>query len=178
MSPALVDFYSAAAAVCFVLLGFWWTIVQFRYEVVVRYPPRRRLAYVISLHFAVLGLMSLVALLAEGETLALWQVTFSAGGLLGAAASMLVLFDPGQAGARGQLAFLTHLLAVPLYAALALFAFVPALAREGFGVQPLVAEAIVIALILLVDLHLVWSFFTAIRPDPAPPFDRHPGAAH
>ena len=56
-------FYATTSAVSFTLLGFWWVVVQFRHNEMTQDPGRRRLAFVVSLHFILPGLMSLGALL-------------------------------------------------------------------------------------------------------------------
>ena len=56
-------FYATTSAVSFTLLGFWWVVVQFRHDEMTQDPGRRRLAFVVSLHFILPGLMSLGALL-------------------------------------------------------------------------------------------------------------------
>ena len=52
-------FYATTSAVSFTLLGFWWVVVQFRHDEMTADPGRRRLAFVVSLHFILPGLMSL-----------------------------------------------------------------------------------------------------------------------
>ena len=44
-------FYATTSAVSFTLLGFWWVVVQFRHDEMTADPGRRRLAFVVSLHF-------------------------------------------------------------------------------------------------------------------------------
>ena len=51
-------FYATTSAVSFTLLGFWWVVVQFRHEQMTQDAGRRRLAFVVSLHFILPGLMS------------------------------------------------------------------------------------------------------------------------
>ena len=59
-------FYTAASALCFTLLGFWWVVVQFRHEELTGDAASRRFMFLVSLHFIVPGLVSLASLLAIG----------------------------------------------------------------------------------------------------------------
>ena len=65
-------FYATTSAVSFTLLGFWWVVVQFRHNEMTQDPGRRRLAFVVSLHFILPGLMSLGALLTADAPL-IWR---------------------------------------------------------------------------------------------------------
>src|SRR5207247_8609771 len=81
----LKDFYLAFASVCFTLLGLWIIGVQTRHAEWRRSAIHRRRAYGVSLHFALPGLMSLLALVDPAST-ALWRVAFAivaAGGAAG-----------------------------------------------------------------------------------------------
>ena len=75
-------FYATTSAVSFTLLGFWWVVVQFRHEEMTQDPGRRRLAFVVSLHFILPGLMSLGALL-TGDAPIVWRLTFGLAGIAG-----------------------------------------------------------------------------------------------
>jgi hypothetical protein len=56
------------------LLGFWWVVVQFRHDDMTLDRGRRLLAFVVSLHFILPGLMSLGALL-TGDAPLIWRLT-------------------------------------------------------------------------------------------------------
>ena len=75
-------FYATTSAVSFTLLGFWWVVVQFRHDEMTQDPGRRRLAFVVSLHFILPGLMSLGALLTQDAPL-IWRLTFGTAGIAG-----------------------------------------------------------------------------------------------
>jgi hypothetical protein len=74
-------FYSAASALCFTLLGFWWVVVQFRHAELTHDRGPRRFAFLVSLHFILPGLASLASLLAGTGTL--WRLTFGITGVTG-----------------------------------------------------------------------------------------------
>ena len=75
-------FYATASGLCFTLLGFWWVVVQFRHDDLTSDGPRRRLAFVVSLHFVIPGIMSLASLLA-GDNGLLWRIAFGSAGPAG-----------------------------------------------------------------------------------------------
>ena len=92
-------FYATTSAVSFTLLGFWWVVVQFRHDEMTQDPGRRRLAFVVSLHFILPGLMSLGALLTADEPI-VWRLTFGLAGVAGMAA--VVVASRGVEGADGR----------------------------------------------------------------------------
>src|SRR2546430_2345217 len=58
----LNQFYAAFAPLSFTVYGLWLIVVQTRHADWRRSPEHRRRAYAVSLHFAIPGLMSLLAL--------------------------------------------------------------------------------------------------------------------
>jgi len=48
-------FYATSSALCFILLGFWWIVVQFRHAELMRNRRLRRFAFLVSLHFIIPG---------------------------------------------------------------------------------------------------------------------------
>ena len=153
-------FYSAASALCFTLLGFWWVVVQFRHAELTRDAAARRFMFLVSLHFIVPGLVSLASLLATGP---MWRVAFGMAGLTGMFAAIAGTraagsISPLLAGLR-----LKALLAVPIYAVITLVAVAPDLVRTNFGVEPLQVEGLLLLAILVLGILLAWSVFTAAQ---------------
>ena len=108
-------FYATTSAVSFTLLGFWWVVVQFRHDEMTQDPGRRRLAFVVSLHFILPGLMSLGALLTADAPI-VWRLTFGAAGIAGMAA--VVVASRGVKEPTGAIATIgrAEWIALPLYA--------------------------------------------------------------
>jgi len=152
-------FYATASGLCFTLLGFWWVVVQFRHDELTSDGPRRRLAFVVSLHFVIPGIMSLASLLA-GDNGILWRIAFGGGGLLGLAA-VVIAGRQGVPGVAGALATVHRLewLVAPLYLVLTLVAIAPELAR-GIGLAPLQVEGYVLTTIVLLGILFAWALFT------------------
>jgi len=159
-------FYSAASALCFTLLGFWWVVVQFRHAELTRDAAARRFMFLVSLHFIVPGLVSLASLLATGP---MWRVAFGLAGLTGIAGAIAgtragASISPLLAGLRVK-----ALLAVPVYAVVTLVALAPELVRTNIGLEPLQVEGMLLLLILLLGILLAWWLFTGPSPsDEAP----------
>ena len=152
-------FYATASGLCFTLLGFWWVVVQFRHDDLTADGPRRRLAFVVSLHFVIPGIMSLASLLA-GDNGLLWRIAFGGAGLLGLAA-VVIAGRAGVPGATGTLALVQRLewVVAPLYLVLTLVAIAPEIARS-IGLAPLQVEGYVLTTIVLLGILFAWALFT------------------
>jgi len=152
-------FYATTSAVSFTLLGFWWVVVQFRHEEMTQDRGRRRLAFVISLHFILPGLMSLGALLTVDAPL-VWRLTFGVAGVTGMIAVIVAsrgILDPtGAIAAIGRF----ELVAFPLYAIITLVAIRPDLIRTAVGLEPLQVEGTVMTLLVFLGILFAWALFT------------------
>jgi hypothetical protein len=157
-------FYSTASGLCFTLLGFWWVVVQFRHDELTSDGPRRRLAFVVSLHFVIPGIMSLASLLA-GDNGVLWRIAFAGAGILGVVAVVIVGRQPVP-GAAGVLGLVQRFewLAVPLYVVLTVVAIAPDIARSGLGLMPLQVEGYVLTTLVLLGILFAWALFTGPVP--------------
>jgi hypothetical protein len=152
-------FYATTSAVSFTLLGFWWVVVQFRHAEMTRDRGRRRLAFVVSLHFILPGLMSLGALLTADAPL-VWRLTFGVAGVTGMVA---VLFaSRGIPDPTGAIATIGRfeLVALPLYAIVTLVAIRPDLVRTAVGLEPLQVEGTVMTLLVFLGILFAWALFT------------------
>ena len=162
-------FYATTSAVSFTLLGFWWVVIQFRHEELTHDAGRRRLAFVVSLHFVLPGIMSLGALL-TGDAPVIWRLTFGMAGVAGMAA--VILASRGIKEPTGAIAAIGRWewLALPLYAILTLVAINPELVRETFELQPLQVEGAVMTLLVLIGIMFAWLLFTdpSTRPEDVP----------
>ena len=135
-------FYATTSAVSFTLLGFWWVVVQFRHNEMTQDPGRRRLAFVVSLHFILPGLMSLGALLTADAPL-IWRLTFAT--------------EPtGVIAALGRYEWL----ALPLYLIITLVAIDPDVVKTATGLMPLQVEGAVMTLLVGLGIVFAWALFT------------------
>lgn len=172
----LTTFYAAFAPLSFTVLGLWLVVVQTRHADWSRSREHRRMAYAVSLLFALPGLMGLLSLV-DPTSKVLWRVAFAA------AATVGVVVFVGLGGGRrsgfrrsrlGELAYWT---AIVLYLLVAVIAIVPTvLTAVGISLAALRVEAILVSLIVSLGVNLVWllMFETASRSLPgARP--AHPG---
>lgn len=152
-------FYATTSAVSFTLLGFWWVVVQFRHEEMTRERGRRRLAFVVSLHFILPGLMSLGALLTADAPL-IWRLTFGVAGITGMVA--VVIASRGIPDPSGAIAAIGRfeLIAFPLYAIVTLVALRPELVRTALGIEPLQVEGALMTLLVFLGIIFAWALFT------------------
>ena len=152
-------FYATTSAVSFTLLGFWWVVVQFRHEEMTRERGRRRLAFVVSLHFILPGLMSLGALLTADAPL-IWRLTFGVAGITGMVA--VVVASRGIPDPSGAIAAIARfeLIAFPLYAIVTLVALRPELVRTALGIEPLQVEGALMTLLVFLGIIFAWALFT------------------
>jgi hypothetical protein len=157
-------FYSTASGLCFTLLGFWWVVVQFRHDELTSDAPRRRLAFVVSLHFVIPGIVSLASLLA-GDIGLLWRIAFGAAGILGLVAVLLAgRTSIDNAPAALGLVQRFEWLVAPLYVLITAVAVAPDIARRGLGLQPLQVEGYVLTVIVLLGILFAWALFTGPVP--------------
>ena len=156
-------FYATTSAVSFTLLGFWWVVVQFRHEEMTQDRGRRRLAFVVSLHFILPGLMSLGALL-TGDAPLVWRLTFGIAGIVGmiavVTASRGIVEPTGAIAAIGRYEWL----ALPLYAIITLVAIRPDLVQTAVGLAPLQVEGTIMTLLVGLGIFFAWSLFTEPHP--------------
>lgn len=152
-------FYATTSAVSFTLLGFWWVVVQFRHGEMTQDPGRRRLAFVVSLHFILPGLMSLGALL-TGDAPLVWRLTFGSAGIAGMAA--VVLASRGVKDPTGVIAAIGRYewIALPLYAILTLIAIRPEFVRSTLSLEPLQIEGALMTLLVFFGIVFAWALFT------------------
>ena len=152
-------FYATTSAVSFTLLGFWWVVVQFRHDEMTGDRGRRRLAFVVSLHFILPGLMSLGALL-TGDAPIVWRLTFGTAGIAGVIS--VIIASRGVTDPTGAIATVGRYewLALPLYLLLTVVAFWPELIRDDFQLMPLQVEGVVMTFLVFLGIIFAWALFT------------------
>jgi hypothetical protein len=148
-------FYVTVSSISFTLLGLWWVVVQGR-ETWRMNLARRRMAYVVSLHFVLPGVMSVLALVAP-EVGLLWRITFVSAGLLGLIGAGYVAATLNDEHDCPPLVRLIEWIAIPTYAVIAVIAVVPeAVSAIGVGLSPLQVEGIILAILLFFGVQAAW----------------------
>lgn len=150
----LTDFYIAFSPVCFSLLALWLVVIQI-HTVWVEDEPHWRRSYAVSLHFALPGMMSLLALI-EPQSPSVWRISFAVISFSGAA--VLLLF--GRIRGHEPLDHLMQALAIVLYLAIGVLAFIPG------GV--LHVEAVLLIALVFLGFNVALRLLYAVRPDSPP----------
>ena len=157
-------FYATTSAVSFTLLGFWWVVVQFRHDEMTGDPGRRRLAFVVSLHFILPGLMSLGALL-TGDAPIVWRLTFGTAGIAGMIAVVIAsrgVDRPDRRDRDGRPLRVARSPAVPRAddrGDLGLTCV-----RADFQLVPLQVEGAIMTLLVFLGIVFAWALFTEPHP--------------
>ena len=160
----LTGFYGILAGLSFTLLGLWWVTCQARMSWLLD-RVGRGMAYVVSLHFALPGAMSLLSLIAPDVPL-LWRVTFVTAGLSGAVGTALITATMRRRTSDAGLLAAMQWIALPLYAAVAVVALAPDLVRGvGIGLSALQVEAFMLVLLILLGTQSAWVVTFATTND-------------
>ncbi len=150
----LTDFYIGFSPACFSLLGLWLVVVQINADRWLADPVRRRRAYGVALHFALPGLMSLLALVDPGSE-GMWRVSFAIVAV-GGAAVMAAVRGPLDGPVR--LDHAAQVAAVIIYLLIAVLAVVPnSLLRQ---------EAVLLIVLVFLGFNVAWLLLCD-RPAPA-----------
>ena len=157
-------FYSVLAGLSFTLLGLWWVACQSRMTWLID-RVGRGMAYVVSLHFALPGAMSLLSLVAPDIPL-LWRITFTTAGLAGLAGSGLVAATMQRRSSDAALVGLLQWVAMPVYAVVTVVALAPdVVAGLGLGLAPLQVEGIALVILVLLGTQSAWLVTFASASD-------------
>jgi hypothetical protein len=154
-------FYQAVSTASFTLLGLWLVVVQARDEW--RYvPARRRMAYVVSLHFLLPGAMSVLALAAPDQAI-VWRISFAVAGAIGIAGVALMARTLREDADSPRVVRWLQWVVLPIYVLITVLAIAPGVTQSiGLGLTPLQTEAIVLALLLFFGTQSAW--FLLLEP--------------
>ena len=158
----LNQFYAAFAPLSFTVYGLWLIVVQTRHNEWRRSPAHRRRAYAVSLHFALPGLMSLLALVDPAAT-SVWRVSFALSAAAGAIILGYLQFSPLPTP-PGALWQLESTISISLYVLVALVAAAPG-AVKSIG-APLRVEAVLLSLIVFLGINVAWALMFDDVPAP------------
>ncbi|GIG02195.1 hypothetical protein [Catellatospora citrea] len=165
----LDPFYAAVAAINFTLLGLWLVVVTDRKELSRHDAASRRMAYLVSLQFAIPGTLSLLAQVAPTVVL-LWRTAFTLAGIAGGVGAILLARQiHRQTGSQG-IANLLRYVAVPAYTLVTLIAVLPPSAVKSLGIAltPLQLEAVLLSILVFLGAQEAWAVAMAPRPTDTP----------
>ena len=150
-------FYAVTSAICFALVGLWWSVVKDKSEWFAN-EARKRLAGGVYASFLIPGVMSLAAQVGVDGQL-IWRGVFIIAGWAGFSYSSKLIKLTREANPTG--AFSRNSWAVPvLYGLILFFAIFAGLARS-VGLQALQLEGLLLCGLILCAHALAWEFLTA-----------------
>jgi len=152
------EFYATLAQVSFTVLGLWLVAVQVRAADLAADPARRWGAQVVAIHLAMPGFMSLLNLSAPDSSM-MWRMSFVGFALVGLAGTILLGRTRDQPSS--VVASLAHVAALAAYAVVASTAMFAPRVRATFDVEPLVVEAVMLSLLLLVAMQRAFDMIFA-----------------
>ena len=154
-------FYQSVSTASFTLLGLWLVVVQARDEW--RFAlARRRMAYIVSLHFLLPGAMSVFALAAPDQAI-VWRVSFAVAGAIGVVGVALIAQTLRQDADAPKVVRWLQWVVLPIYILITAVAIEPGLVQAaGLGLTPLQTEAIVLSLLLFFGVQSAW--FLLVEP--------------
>jgi peptidoglycan/LPS O-acetylase OafA/YrhL len=165
----LSAFYAAFSPACFALLGLWLVAVQVRVSDWQGDPERKRRSYGIAMHFALPGLMSVLALV-DTTTHTFWRISFIIVGIGGALVLATVRGYPvARTGDRSGLPRPDRLALAAYVAAIVLYLAIAALAAVG-GADALRSEAVLQTALIFLGFNAAWLLLLDDRkPAPSTP---------
>ena len=170
MDDRFLYFYSTAANVSFILLGFWWAVVSLKRDYWTADPLRRRIGYFTSLHFVVMGISSLISLLSDQDT-AIWRAGYGLGGVVGVVAALMVSENARKALGTSRVPLYIHgwrALAVLYVATVVIAVGGPELVENlGFDARAIEIEAVLTGLLLFLGAQVTWALFVVSWAPPS-----------
>jgi uncharacterized membrane protein len=148
-------FYSAVGGISFTLLGLWLVVVATHQEWK-QQRARRLLAYAVSLHFLLPGMMSILSLVAPDEPL-VWRGVFALSGLAGIAGVLLFRRALVEDHDTPRLVVVVEWVVLPIYIGITILALAPTIpASLGMTLKPIQVEAILVSLLIFFGAQAAW----------------------
>ena len=151
----LTNFYLAFAPLSFTLLGLWLVVVQTRHAEWRASAHHRRRAYAVFLHFALPGMMTLLALI-DASSSTLWRVAFCVIALAGGAALLTIGYRGWTSIGRTIALDVSYWASLVFYAAIAFVAAFPRTVARIDGLKPLRVEAILLSAVVFLGVNVAW----------------------
>jgi uncharacterized membrane protein len=162
-------FYTVVGGISFTLLGLWWVVVISRKEWQ-HSRARRMLAYAVSLHFLLPGMMSILSIVAPDEPL-VWRGVFALAGLIGVVGVVLFRRALIEDHDTPRLAVVVEWVVLPIYIGITILALVPTIpATLGLTLTGIQVEAILVSLLLFFGVQGAWILM--VEPVRNPGADR------
>ncbi len=148
-------FYTTVSTVSFTLLGLWWVVVQARASLW-QNEGHRRMAYAISLHFLLPGVMSVLSLVAP-EVGWLWRASFALAGAIGLVGAVYFIRTVREEHDCPRIVRVVEWVVIPVYAIVTLIALAPDAVRGlGLELSPIQIEGIILAILIFLGVQGAW----------------------
>jgi hypothetical protein len=154
-------FFGVVSTVDFALLGLWVVAVQARPDLRNRDSGTDRMTYLVSLQFTVPGTAALLAQIDPQATF-VWRIAFALAGLSGVLALASMVPALAAAGSRTATRFL-RFGALPIYALIAVIAFIPSPRPGTSTFSALQAEGVLFCLMAFLGAQIAWA--VAMTPE-------------
>jgi hypothetical protein len=167
-------FYAVTGGVSFTLLGLWLLVVTSRRDWQQK-RARRLLAYTVSLHFLLPGMMSILSMVAPDEPL-VWRSVFTISSVCGAIAAVLYRRALVEEYDVPRLAMVVGWVVLPVYLLITLLALVPTIPADlGLSLKGIQVEAILVSLVLFLGVQAAWILLVEPPRGPSEGDERGPG---
>jgi hypothetical protein len=165
------QFYASVTTSCFLLMGLWWSVMQFRHIEWSQDVHARRMSYDVYLSFLLPGIMSMAAQIG-GDLALLWRMVFAVVGVMGLMTTLESI--PRVMAGYPNLSFLKYgrWFMVLLYVALIFVAVAPNLTALIKPLKPIQIEGILVSLMLFVGVNIAWEFMSQPKDEYALPAPR------
>ena len=150
-------FYAVTSAICFTLVGLWWSVVKDKPEWF-KDEARKRLADGVYASFLIPALMSLGAQVG-GDLRVIWQGVFVIAALGGIISSGRLIGLRRKENPKGAVSRNSWVVPV-LYGIVLIFAVYPNMA-EVVKMKPLQMEGLMLCLLIYTSHALAWEFMTS-----------------
>ncbi len=160
-------FYGVVSAINFTLLGLWWLAVKDRVDFVS--ASFRRMAYFVSLQFAIPATVALLAQVAP-EIPEVWRSAFALAGVAGVVGVLLLTKEMSAQTDARALPTVFAVLGVPLYVLVIVVALWPGVVdHAGIELSPIEVEGFLLSILVFLGVQEAW--FVHMTPSKAEPTD-------
>lgn len=151
-------FYGVVSAINFTLLGLWWVAAKDRSDF--GSASFRRMAYFVSLQFAIPATVALLAQVAP-DIQEVWRWSFSLAGIAGGIGVVMLAYEMSAQTDAQVLPKLFALIGVPLYALVVIVALSPGVVADaGLDLKGIEAEGMLLAILVFLGVQQAWFVST------------------
>lgn len=149
----LSAFYAVVSGINFTLLGLWWVAVKDRPDITGQSSTGRRMAYIVSLQFAIPGTIALLGQVAPDEPV-LWRSSFTLAALAGAVGIFMLGMSLREVSRYRTLIYVFWWVAIPIYLLIAVIAAWDGMpAALNLRLSPIEIEGLLLTLLVFLGVQ-------------------------